>query len=67
MLSLNRAVRYGLSGLGAFALVTALAAPAAAQDAADPNPGNVTVTAGVDFLNQYMFRGIRPARPVPPP
>jgi hypothetical protein len=59
MLSLNRAVRHGVFGLGAFALVAALAAPASAQEAADPNPGNVTVTAGVDFLNQYMFRGIR--------
>jgi hypothetical protein len=35
--------------------------PASAQDApsADPNPGALTVTGAVDFLNQYMFRGIR--------
>ena len=35
--------------------------PAFAQDApaADPNPGALTVTGSIDFLNQYMFRGIR--------
>ena len=58
-MSLNRAVRYGWSGLMAAAMVTLLAAPAAAQEPTDPNPGNVTVTVGMDFLNQYMFRGIR--------
>jgi uncharacterized protein (TIGR02001 family) len=30
-----------------------------AQDAADPNPGAMTITGNIDFLNQYMFRGIR--------
>jgi hypothetical protein len=58
-MSLNRAVRYGFSGVVAAAMVTALALPAAAQEPTDPNPGNVTVTVGVDMLNQYMFRGIR--------
>jgi hypothetical protein len=35
--------------------------PTWAQDApsADPNPGALTVTGSIDFLNQYMFRGIR--------
>ncbi len=35
--------------------------PAWAQDAAaaDPNPGALTLTGSLDFLNQYMFRGIR--------
>ena len=35
--------------------------PAWAQDApsADPNPGALTITGSIDFLNQYMFRGIR--------
>jgi hypothetical protein len=56
---LNRAVRYGLSGIAAMALTAVMAAPASAQEPTDPNPGNVTVTVGVDFLNQYMFRGIR--------
>ena len=35
------------------------AASAASQEPADPNPGAFTLTGGVDFLNQYMFRGIR--------
>jgi hypothetical protein len=43
----------------AAALVAVLAAPASAQEPTDPNPGNVTVTVGMDLLNQYMFRGIR--------
>jgi hypothetical protein len=58
-MSLNRAVRYGLTGVAAIALVTLMAAPASAQEPADPNPGNITITGGIDFLNQYMFRGIR--------
>jgi len=42
-------------------LVAFLAAPASAQDPvpADPNPGNLTFTGSLDFLNTYMFRGIR--------
>jgi hypothetical protein len=54
-----RAVRYGVSALAVVMLVTCGAAPAAAQEPADPNPGNITVTGGIDFLNTYMFRGIR--------
>jgi hypothetical protein len=34
-------------------------APAFAQEAKDPNPGALTLTGAIDFLNQYMFRGIR--------
>jgi hypothetical protein len=34
-------------------------APAFAQEAKDPNPGALTVTGTIDFLNQYQFRGIR--------
>ena len=59
MFVLNRAMRYGLAGVAAVALVTGLAAPAAAQEPTDPNPGSITVTGGIDFLNTYMFRGIR--------
>jgi hypothetical protein len=55
---LNRAVRYGVSGL-VVALMVCLAAPASAQEPTDPNPGAITVTGGIDFLNTYMFRGIR--------
>jgi hypothetical protein len=43
-------------------MVVLLAAPASAQEAAapsDPNPGNLTFTGSMDFLNTYMFRGIR--------
>ncbi len=60
-MSLTHTKRYGISSMVAVALVTFLTAPAMAQDpaAVDPNPGNVTVTAGMDFLNAYMFRGIR--------
>jgi hypothetical protein len=56
-----RATRYGLAVV-TLAVVTLLAAPASAQEAAaapDPNPGNLTFTGSMDFLNTYMFRGIR--------
>ena len=36
-----------------------VARPAAAQNAPDPNPGNLTVTSSIDLTNVYMFRGIR--------
>jgi hypothetical protein len=39
--------------------VMVMSAPAFAQEAKDPNPGALTLTGSVDFLNQYMFRGIR--------
>jgi hypothetical protein len=59
-----------MSGMrnNALALLTAVcttlflaSTPAWAQDAAtaDPNPGALTITGSVDFLNQYMFRGIQ--------
>ena len=47
--------RFGISFMVAIGLLTALAAPAMAQDA----PPTVTMSAGIDFVNQYMFRGIR--------
>jgi hypothetical protein len=36
------------------------ASPAWSQGSApsDPNPGNLTITGGIDFLNAYLFRGI---------
>jgi hypothetical protein len=58
-MSVNRTARYGMSGLAATMLVACLAAPVAAQEPTDPNPGNMTVSGGIDFLNAYMFRGIR--------
>jgi hypothetical protein len=45
--------------LAAFGLLTFTAAPATAQNAPDPNPGNLTLIGNVDFTNAYMFRGIR--------
>ena len=51
----TRTVRIGMSSAVAIALVTILATPAWAQD---PAPV-VVVTGGVDFVNQYNFRGIR--------
>ena len=51
---LTRARRFGLSALAALAVVL-MASPAAAQDAAPV----VVVTGGLDFVNQYNFRGIR--------
>ena len=32
--------------------------PAGAQDPPDPNPGNLTLTSGIDVTNAYLFRGI---------
>lgn len=60
-MSFTRTARSAMSSVAAIALVTILAAPAMAQQPAadDPNPGNLTVTAGMDLLNVYMFRGIR--------
>lgn len=54
---LIRATRYGLAAV-TLAMVTLVAAPASAQGT-DPNPGNLTFTGSMDFLNTYMFRGIR--------
>jgi hypothetical protein len=44
-----------MSVLGAFGLVALLSTPASAQD----DGPSVTVTGGIDFTNQYNFRGIR--------
>jgi hypothetical protein len=38
-------------------LLAVTPARAVAQD--DPNPGALTISGGYEFLNQYMFRGIR--------
>ena len=45
--------------LAALGFLTLPSAPAAAQGASDPNPGNLTLIGNVDLTNAYMFRGIR--------
>lgn len=54
-MSSTRAMRWGLSLVCAFGLVALLSAPAQAQGAGP----SVAVTGGLDFTNQYNFRGIR--------
>jgi hypothetical protein len=54
-----RVRRNALAVVAAAGLVLVTSAPAFAQEAKDPNPGALTLTGSVDFLNQYMFRGIR--------
>lgn len=52
--------RKGAQALVLVCTLVLAATPARAQDApADPNPGALTITGSFDFLNQYMFRGIR--------
>ena len=55
----TRALRpFGSSMFATAALFACLAMPASAQDAADPNPGAITISGAIDFSNAYMFRGI---------
>lgn len=58
MSSIRTAVRSFAVLVMAGALVTGLAAPAAAQGSDDPNPGALTIAGAFDFTNAYMFRGI---------
>jgi hypothetical protein len=62
MLSMSRVRKNALTLTAAVCTTLFLTStPAWAQDAAaaDPNPGALTITGSVDFLNQYMFRGIQ--------
>jgi hypothetical protein len=52
-MSSTRVVRCGMSVIGALALMVLCASSASAQGKV------VTVTGGIDFTNQYNFRGIR--------
>jgi hypothetical protein len=56
----RQASRWVVCALMGAVLVGAGALPAWSQVAApvDPNPGNLTLTGGIDFLNAYLFRGI---------
>lgn len=58
MMSMHPAAHLTAAGL-VLAIVTAIAAPASAQEPAGPPLGRVTVTGGIEFLNAYSFRGIR--------
>jgi len=60
MLSMSRVRKNALAVMAVCTLILA-STPVRAQDApsADPNPGAMTITGSIDFLNQYMFRGIR--------
>jgi hypothetical protein len=64
-LRILRAILPAIVGLATVLAASSAAAQSGAgaaeppQAAADPNPGAVTVTGGVDAVNQYMFRGIR--------
>ena len=60
MLSMSGVRKNALALAAACTLILA-STPAWAQDSpsADPNPGAMTITGSIDFLNQYMFRGIR--------
>jgi len=59
MFSIRARVRHGFVAAAILAMVAFTVGPASAQETTDPNPGNITFTGGIDFLNQYMFRGIR--------
>ena len=51
--------RSALAVVAAIGMTIMTSAPAFAQEAKDPNPGALTLAGSIDFLNQYMFRGIR--------
>ena len=51
--------RSALAVVAVVGMAFVTSAPAFAQEAKDPNPGAITLTGSIDFLNQYMFRGIR--------
>ncbi len=54
-----RTISHNALALLSAACMTLFNGVAFAQEPADPNPGAITITGGVDFVNQYMFRGIR--------
>jgi hypothetical protein len=51
--------RSALAVVAVVGAVVMTSAPAFAQEPKDPNPGAITLTGSIDFLNQYMFRGLR--------
>ena len=51
--------RSALAVVAVVGVVVMTSAPVFAQEPKDPNPGAITLTGSIDFLNQYMFRGLR--------
>jgi hypothetical protein len=51
--------RWRFTVVAAVVLALCTSAAASAQVAANPNQGNMTMSGGMDFLNAYMFRGLR--------
>ena len=60
-LSLSLLASFGLTGVASAQVApeTSSSAAAAAQEPADPNPGAISTSAGMDVQSTYMFRGIR--------
>src|SRR6188474_2983841 len=63
MFSIREVRRATTTAVAAATLMVGLSSTSAwaqaAAEPADPNPGALTITGNIDFLNQYMFRGIR--------
>jgi len=59
MSSMNGMGRCVATVTAAMGLLIGGSSAALAQEPANPNQGAITLTAGMDALNQYMFRGIR--------
>jgi hypothetical protein len=55
---MGRASRRATDALVGAVLMCLIATPTWAQGAVDPNPGNLTLTTGIDVVNAYFFRGI---------
>src|SRR6266700_3322984 len=59
MSSIHFTCCHSFCSLVAFGLVAGLAAPVRAQQPSRSGPDSVGVEAGIDVVNDYMFRGVR--------
>jgi hypothetical protein len=59
MFSMSGVRRSVFAAMAATCTCALISTSAFAQEPKDPNPGALTLTGSIDFLNQYMFRGIR--------
>jgi hypothetical protein len=55
----NGVRRSALAVVAVVGVLVVTSVSAYAQETKDPNPGALTLSGSIDFLNQYMFRGIR--------